>query len=168
MVSDYATKASFYLNNILIGTVTSTQFNLPYLITAYGDGLGGYDPQFTFVGSEIRNRQTESTSIRIYDMKYYQINGTNKTTVDFFPQGFDPNILVPIQTELESRIHFAETPVSDDLTNVKFKHSPIVPDINNKNTYWVVYPHPNTEINNSTDITAFMNIQLKDFLKQEK
>jgi hypothetical protein len=168
MVSDYATKASFYLNNILIGTVTSTQLNLPYLITAYGDGLGGYDPQFTFVGSEIRNRQTESTSIRIYDMKYYQINGTNKTTVDFFPQGFDPNILVPIQTELESRIHFAETPVSDDLTNVKFKHSPIVPDINNKNTYWVVYPHPNTEINNSTDITAFMNIQLKDFLKQEK
>ena len=50
----------------------------------------------------------------------------------------------------------------------KFKYIPDVSDANNINSYWVVYPHPNTEINNYNNNNSFLDITIKDFVKQEK
>lgn len=96
------------------------------------------------------------------------IRDSNDTTVDLFPNGFDPNEEIPPQDGINDFEHIAINPIDDYVSNTRFKHLPAVSDINEKNNYWVVYPHPNTEINNTTDITGFADIKLIDFLKQER
>jgi hypothetical protein len=171
IVTDNAQTARFYIENILIATVTAQELSLPYLITAlYDPGTDTYDPQNTFVGSELRIRQINLplATTRFFEMNYRQIDNNAKTEIDLFPEGLDPFVDIPIQDGFETKVHSPVNPLSTDVENTTFKYLPNVSDIAEKNNYWVQYPHPNNEINNNTNTSRFVDIQLKDFLKQEK
>jgi hypothetical protein len=90
------------------------------------------------------------------------------SNIDLYPDGYDPNVSIKLQNGTDTTAHIPVNKINTNVANTKFKHLPSVSDIANKNIYWVVYPHPNGEINNSTNIERFVDIQLKDFLKQEK
>ena len=90
------------------------------------------------------------------------------SNIDLYPNGYDPNVSIKLQNGTDMTAHIPVNKINAKVANTKFKHLPSVSDIANKNIYWVVYPHPNREINNSTNIERFVDIQLKDFLKQEK
>jgi hypothetical protein len=92
-----------------------------------------------------------------------------KSSKDLFPHGFDPNRPIPAENGSGSDfIHTPISPISASVSSTVFSANfiPNVSDASSINTYWVVYPHPNTEINTSTDSQRFMDIKLLDFLKQ--
>lgn len=91
-------------------------------------------------------------------------------TNDLFPFGFDPTQPIPLQDGTDEEVHQPGTDgsLNDDLLETTFKYIPDVSDSEFVDQYWVVYPHPNTEINNYTDLIAFSDIIIKDFVKQEK
>jgi hypothetical protein len=142
---------------------------------------------FAVVGDVlIQNMLVEPTEIQDIFLFYYtplignyaayriqtslNIRDTNQKTDDLYPNGFDPTQPNPLQDDPNN--DDAHVPASGLLTSLasvtKFKYLPVVSDIDQKNNYWVQYPHPNTEINNGTDILRFMDIKLEDFLKQER
>jgi hypothetical protein len=178
------TKAEFYINDIMItqvnasdlffpnsqttpNSLVSEHYSPPYLSSdpKYFEG-----PQPLFAGIELRQKIVTSTmSAKVYSMNYQQLqSNTNSQVTDLFPNGFDPEEIIPPQDGVNDFEHQTTTPISQYVSSTKFKNLPDVSDINEKNNYWVVYPHPNTEINNTTDTTAFMDIKLIDFLKQER
>lgn len=88
---------------------------------------------------------------------------------DLFPAGFDPTQFIPDQDGTGDSPHEASTNRLDDYVDgMKFGFVPDVPDSDNVNLYWVVYPHPNTEINSYTSADTFFDITISDFVKQEK
>jgi hypothetical protein len=89
---------------------------------------------------------------------------------DFYPNGFDPTTFNPLQDGSDEVAHQVSTNgrLDELVDQTRFKFVPDVSDSENINNYWVVYPHPNTEINNYTDSNSFLNIKLIDFLKQER
>lgn len=94
-----------------------------------------------------------------------QFKGPN---IDLYPNGFDPTQLAEAQDGTDGTSHFPINPINQNVPQTKFKYVPNVSDVTQKNNYWIVYPHPNIEINNTTNLDRFVDIQLKDFLKQEK
>jgi hypothetical protein len=117
-------------------------------VEVYTPLIGNYAPYRIFTDMNIRNIM-------------------ESTDADLFPHGFDPSQPNPLQDGAPEFVHVPVSPLDEDVHTTKFKHTPLVSDVAQKNNYWVVYPHPNTEINNTTDITPFKDITLKDFLKQE-
>jgi len=90
--------------------------------------------------------------------------------LDLYPDGFDPTTTNPLQDSSDVTPHVITTNGRlDELVDVtRFKFVPTVSDAENINNYWVVYPHPNTEINNYTNSNSFLDMTIKDFVKQEK
>lgn len=90
--------------------------------------------------------------------------------LDLYPNGFDPTTTNPAQDGTDVSAHLVTTngALDEDVADTKFKYVPTVSDSENINSYWVVYPHPNTEINNYTNSNSFLDITIKDFVKQEK
>jgi hypothetical protein len=90
--------------------------------------------------------------------------------LDLYPNGFDPDAINPLQDGSDSVPHQVSTngALSDYVSDTRFKFIPDVSDASNINLYWVVYPHPNTEINNYTNSNSFLEMTIKDFVKQEK
>jgi len=91
--------------------------------------------------------------------------------VDLFPNGFDPTSPIPAQDgSTADFVHTISTTGAIDTLVIEttFKHIPEVTDSAEINNYWVVYPHPNTEINTYTDSMDFLSMTIKDFVKQEK
>lgn len=90
--------------------------------------------------------------------------------LDLYPNGFDPTTTNPLQNGTDVSAHEVSTNgrLDETINETKFKFVPDVSDAENINNYWVVYPHPNTEINNYTNSNSFLDMKLKDFVKQEK
>jgi hypothetical protein len=90
--------------------------------------------------------------------------------LDLYPNGFDPESTNPLQDGTDTLAHEITTngALDTDVASTKFKYVPDVSDAENINLYWVVYPHPNNEINNYTNSNSFLDITIKDFVKQEK
>lgn len=90
--------------------------------------------------------------------------------LDLYPNGFDPNATNPLQDGTDSTPHIVGTngALNELVSITKFKFIPSVSDAENVNNYWVVYPHPNNEINNYTNSNSFLDLKIKDFVKQEK
>jgi hypothetical protein len=90
--------------------------------------------------------------------------------LDLYPDGFDPQSVNPLQDGTDTVVHVISTngALDEDVATTRFKYVPDVSDAENINLYWVVYPHPNTEINNYTNSNSFLDITIKDFVKQEK
>ncbi len=179
------TLAKFYINDIFITEVNSSELLFPLSNTVPDSLVSEHDsppylntdprffdgPQPLFAGIELRQKATgnPTMSAKVYSMNYKQLQlNTNSQVTDLFPNGFDPEEIIPPQDGVNDFEHQTATPISQYVSSTKFKYLPTVSDINEKNNYWVVYPHPNTEINNTTDTTAFMDIKLIDFLKQER
>lgn len=89
--------------------------------------------------------------------------------IDLFPDGFDPLATIPLQDGTDTTQHFPMSPISDYVDETVFNPDfiPNVSDAESINDYWVVYPHPNTVINNYTDNTRFIDLKILDFVKQE-
>lgn len=90
--------------------------------------------------------------------------------LDLYPDGFDPESINPAQDGTDIVAHTITTngALDEDVAQTKFKYVPTVSDAENINLYWVVYPHPNLEINNYTNSNSFLDMTIKDFVKQEK
>lgn len=86
---------------------------------------------------------------------------------DLFPNGFDPNVSIPLQDGTDTVPHNAINPLDEGVASIVFGYIPNVTDKNNINEYWIVYPHPNTVINNITTQSSFYDIKLGDFFKQK-
>lgn len=130
------------------------QKEIQVLVTITDQQLSFYTP---LIGNYVAFRL--NTSLNIRD----DIN-------DLFPNGFDPTSPIPYQLGNSSDfVHEigSNGPLSEGVQDLIFKYLPDVSDIDERNNYWVVYPHPNTEIDSYTD-SDFLNIKLLDFLKQQQ
>ena len=169
IISNFDQKARFYINNKFILETVATDLGVPNL--GNKNDLGN----LIYIGVETRQRQINGTvpvSINSHYMKFSctpEIN-TNEIydIIDLFPNGFDPTQPIPIQDGNKTSAHDAINPLNEFVSETKFKFEPDVSDVQELNNYWVVYPHPNTEINNYNNSTNFLNITIKDFVKQEK
>lgn len=90
--------------------------------------------------------------------------------LDLYPNGFDPTTTNPLQDGSDLTPHQISTNgrLDETVDTTRFKFVPDVSDAENINNYWVVYPHPNTEINSYTNSNSFLDLKIKDFVKQEK
>lgn len=90
--------------------------------------------------------------------------------LDLYPNGFDPTTTNSLQDGTDVIAHqiTKNGRLDESVSTTRFKHIPTVSDSENVNNYWVVYPHPNTEINNYTNSNSFLDMKLIDFVKQEK
>lgn len=95
---------------------------------------------------------------------YTAVNVRGST--DLFPNGFDPNQPIPDQDGSDTP-HNALNPVSEGVDSLVFGFLPELSDIAEVNDYWVVYPHPNTIINTATGTETFLNLKIKDFVRQK-
>lgn len=148
-------------------SLVSEHYSPPYVNT---DPRYYAGPQPLFAGVEIRQKILTSSvmSAKIYNMNYKQLElNTNISVTDLFPNGFDPEQVIPPQNGIDNFEHQPINPIDEYVSTTMFKYLPVVSDINEKNNYWVVYPHPNTEINNYTDTSDFLSMTIKDFVKQE-
>ena len=87
-------------------------------------------------------------------------------TNDLFPEGFNPEEPIPPQTGEGEFIH---DPVNNPIkTSVKRafysneRELPDVADIYQKNNYWVVFPHPNFNLNTNETINSFLDLTIAD------
>lgn len=98
------------------------------------------------------------------------IDVRNGATLDLYPNGFDPTTINPQQDGTDVTPHEISTNGRlDDLVNqTTFSYIPDVSDNDQINNYWVIYPHPNTEINSYDNNSSFLDLIIKDFVKQEK
>ena len=93
----------------------------------------------------------------------------NGQTLDLYPEGFDPTQTNPQQDGTDVLPHETSTNRLDDLVEqTRFQFIPDVSDSDQINNYWVIYPHPNTEINSYDASSSFLDLIIKDFVKQEK
>lgn len=92
----------------------------------------------------------------------------NLRSPDLFPNGFDPEITIPPQDGTTGDVpHIAINPISDGVESLVFNYIPEgLSDESYINDYWVVYPHANTLINNSTSASNFYDTTILDFVKQ--
>jgi hypothetical protein len=82
---------------------------------------------------------------------------------DLYPSGFDSTFEKPDENTATQE-HFVNlaTRSSLNVNSLRFNHIPNVSDNSNINNYWVVFPHPNTLLNNNASIK---NIKIRDFLR---
>lgn len=84
---------------------------------------------------------------------------------DLFPDGYNPSQPIPPQTG--SGGEFVHDPLGNPISekaNMAFYSSsrtlPNVDDISSKNNYWVVFPHPNTNLNTNETISSFLDLTI--------
>lgn len=82
---------------------------------------------------------------------------------DLYPSGFDSTFEKPDENTATQE-HFVNLASRSSLNvqSLRFNYIPNVSDNLNMNNYWVVFPHPNTLLNNSASIK---NIKIRDFLR---
>ncbi len=84
---------------------------------------------------------------------------------DLFPEGFNPNLPVPPQTGESVFVHDPlGNPISTKIETAFYSTNrtlPNVPDINQKSNYWVVFPHPNLDLNTNETISSFMDLTIQ-------
>lgn len=82
---------------------------------------------------------------------------------DLYPYGFDPTQALPSETTpTGEHIPLPYNQINLGVQTLKFNYIPPVSDSNSINTYWVVFPHPNTLLNN---LNSMKDIVIRDFLK---
>jgi len=82
---------------------------------------------------------------------------------DLYPYGFDPTQPLPSETSpTGEHIPIPYNQLKLGVQSLKFNYVPSVSDLNSINTYWVVFPHPNTLLNN---LNSMKEIVIRDFLK---
>lgn len=82
---------------------------------------------------------------------------------DLYPYGFDPTQPLPSETTpTGEHIPLPYNQINLGVQTLKFNYIPPVSDSNSINTYWVVFPHPNTLLNN---LNSMKDIVIRDFLK---
>lgn len=98
------------------------------------------------------------------------IDVRNGSTLDLYPDGFDPTTLNPQQDGTDVVPHEISTNgrLEELVSETRFQYIPDVSDSDQINNYWVIYPHPNTEINSYDASSSFLDLTIKDFVKQEK
>ena len=84
---------------------------------------------------------------------------------DLFPDGYNPSQPIPPQTG--SGGEFVHDPLGNpisDKANMAFYSTertlPEIDDIASKNNYWVVFPHPNTNLNTNETISSFLDLPI--------
>jgi hypothetical protein len=81
---------------------------------------------------------------------------------DLYPSGFDPNQTIPDEDEATQEHIPSFDKQNDGVTDLVFTYIPDVSDKTQINDYWVVFPNPNTLLNNSDTIK---DIVIRDFLR---
>lgn len=86
---------------------------------------------------------------------------------DLFPDGFNPEQPIPPQdVEGGEFVHDPlGNPISTNIKNAYFAKSRILPsisDINDKRNYWVVFPHPNTNLNTNETGASLLELTIQD------
>jgi hypothetical protein len=98
----------------------------------------------------------------------YTINSSinlRNSDQDLFPDGFNPSVAVPPQTGAPVFIHDPlDNPISTKIENAfysTYRSLPDVSDINQKANYWVVFPHPNFDLNTNETLSSFMELTIE-------
>jgi hypothetical protein len=81
---------------------------------------------------------------------------------DLYPSGFDPNQTIPDEDEATQEHIPSFDKQNDGVTDLIFTYIPNVSDKTQINDYWIVFPNPNTLLNNSDTIK---DIVIRDFLR---
>lgn len=81
---------------------------------------------------------------------------------DLYPSGFDPNQTLPDEITATQEHIPSFTKKSAGVFDLIFAYVPEVSDKNQINDYWIVFPNPNTLLNNSD---AIKEIKIRDFLR---
>lgn len=131
-----------------IASVSSSKTNL-----YYQGFIGNYLP-YTF--NTIKNLRNDSYPNA--DPVLYPSGMT-----DLYPSGFDPTQTIPDE-ETATQEHNVSlgTRQETGVFDLNFSYIPNVQDKNSINDYWIVFPNPNTLLNNSD---AIKEIKIRDFLR---
>jgi len=85
---------------------------------------------------------------------------------DLFPNGFNPDQPIPPQTGVGDFVHNPlGLPINTQIKNASYSYErtlPVIPDINQKRNYWVVFPHPNKDLNTNETIGSFFELTIQD------
>jgi len=85
---------------------------------------------------------------------------------DLFPEGFNPQQPIPPQTGVGEFVHdSSDNPIKNSVARAFYSSDrtlPEVSDIDFKNKYWVVFPHPATDLNTNETVESFLDFTIAD------
>jgi hypothetical protein len=85
---------------------------------------------------------------------------------DLFPEGFNPQQSIPPQTGVGEFVHdSSNNPIKNSVARAFYSSDrtlPEVSDIDFKNKYWVVFPHPATDLNTNETVESFLDFTIAD------
>jgi hypothetical protein len=84
---------------------------------------------------------------------------------DLFPEGFNPDQPISSQTGEDEFVHdVAGYPIKTNINNATYSLSRTLPDVSDiyqKGSYWVVFPHPNSNLNTNETISSFLELTIE-------